>query len=67
MLRQLDHDWRGFFAARAAWTADPATFVGRPRLARSKDKQQGRNLLIYDSQAISQTGLRRASPEQPPA
>jgi putative transposase len=32
VLRQLDHDWRGCFAARAAWKADPSTFVGRPRL-----------------------------------
>ena len=30
VLRQLDRDWRGFFAARAAWKADPSTFVGRP-------------------------------------
>jgi putative transposase len=61
VLRQLDRDWRGFFAARAAWKADPSTFVGRPRLPRYKDKQQGRNLLIYDLRAISQTSLRRGT------
>jgi putative transposase len=59
VLRQLDRNWRGFFAALQAWKADPSTFVGRPRLPRYKDKQQGRNLLIYDIQAISVTGLRR--------
>jgi putative transposase len=59
VLRQLDRDWRCFFAALAAWTADPAKFVGRPRLPRYKDKHKGRNLLIYDLQAISLTGLRR--------
>jgi putative transposase len=59
VLRQLDRDWRSFFAALEAWTADPAQFLGRPRLPRYTDKQKGRNLLIYDSQAISLTGLRR--------
>jgi putative transposase len=59
VLRQLDRDWRAFFAALGAWTADPAKFVRRPCLPRYKDKQQGRNLLSYDLQAISVTGLRR--------
>jgi putative transposase len=59
VLRQLDRDWRAFFAALEAWKADPSPFLGRPRLPRYKDKQHGRNLLIYDLQAISLTGLRR--------
>jgi putative transposase len=59
VLRQLDHDWRAFFADLAAWNADPSRFVGRPRLPGYKDKHTGRNLLIYDIQAISLTGLRR--------
>jgi len=59
VLRQLDHDWRAFFAELAAWKADPSKFVGRPRLPGYKDKHKGRNLLVYDMQAISLTGLRR--------
>ncbi len=59
VLRQLDRDWRGFFAALEAWKADPSQFLGRPRLPRYKDKQQGRNLLVYDIQAISLTALKR--------
>jgi putative transposase len=59
VLRQLDRDWRGFFAALSAWQADPAKFLGRPRLTGYKDKQTGRNLLIYDIQALSAPGLRR--------
>jgi putative transposase len=58
VLRQLDRDWRAFFAARDAWQTAPARFLGRPRLPRYKDKQRGRNLLIYDLQAISQRELR---------
>jgi putative transposase len=59
VLRQLDRDWRGFFAALAAWQADPSKFLGRPKLPGYKDKQTGRNLLIYDLQAFSAPGLRR--------
>jgi putative transposase len=59
VLRQLDKNWRSFFAARDAWREDPSQFVGRPRLPGYKDKQAGRNLLIYDLQAISTTGLQR--------
>jgi putative transposase len=59
VLRQLDHDWRAFFADMQAWKADPSKVLGWPRLPRYKDKHKGRNLLIYDIQAISLTGLRR--------
>ena len=59
VLRQLHHDWTAFFAHLDAWKADPSKFVGRPRLPGYKDKQKGRNLLVYDIQAISLTGLQR--------
>jgi putative transposase len=59
VLRQLDRDWRGFFAALAAWQADPSKFLGRPKLPGYKDKQHGRNILIYDLEALSTPGLRR--------
>jgi putative transposase len=59
VLRQLDRDWRAFFAALAAWQADSSQFLGRPRLPGYKDKQKGRNLLIYDIQAISLVGLKK--------
>ncbi len=59
VLRQLERNWRGFVAALAAWKEDPSKFLGRPRLPGYKDKQRGRNLLIYDIRAISLMGLRR--------
>jgi putative transposase len=59
VLRLLDKNWKSFFRARDAWEEDPSRFLGRPRLPRYKDKQAGRNLLIYDLQAISTTGLQR--------
>ena len=59
ILRQLDKNWRAFFAAGEAYRKDPSKFVGRPRLPKYKDKTTGRFLLTYDKQAISRTALRR--------
>jgi IS605 OrfB family transposase len=58
VLRVLDKNWQSFFAALAAWKDDPSTFLGRPRLPHYKDKQQGRNLLVYTIQALSLPALR---------
>jgi len=58
VLRVLDKNWHSFFAALEAWRGDPSKFLGRPRLPRYKDKQQGRNLLIYTIQTLSLPALR---------
>src|SRR2546422_7126538 len=59
VLRLLDKNWRSFFAALKAWQADPSKFLGRPKLPKYKDKQHGRNILIYDIQALSLKGLKK--------
>jgi putative transposase len=58
VLMPLDRNWQSFFAALEAWREDPSKFLGRPRLPRYKDKQTGRNLLIYTPQALSIPALR---------
>ena len=58
VLRILDQNWQSFFAALAAWQADPSKFLGRPKLPGYKDKQRGRNLLVYTIQALSIPALR---------
>jgi putative transposase len=52
VLRQVAFVWSSYFAACAAWEADPSRFLGHPRLPKYRD-QQGRNLLTYTEQAIS--------------
>jgi putative transposase len=54
----LDQNWLSFFAALVAWQADPSKFLGRPKLPGYKDKQRGRNLLVYTIQALSIPALR---------
>ena len=59
VLDQLHKNWKSYFAAVKAYNEDPAKFVGHPKLPKYKDKQQGRNILIYDIQAISKKELRK--------
>nr|BBH87408.1 transposase [Thermosporothrix sp. COM3] len=59
VLRTLDKNWKSFFRAIAEWREHPEKFLGRPCLPKYKDKQQGRNLLIYTIQAISKPALRQ--------
>ena len=58
VLQILDKNWQSFFAALAAWQKDPSQFLGRPKLPGYKDKQKGRNLLVYTLQAVSVPALR---------
>ncbi|HEY7347671.1 MAG TPA: transposase [Ktedonobacterales bacterium] len=59
ILRQLDTNWRAFFAALEAWKEAPGKFLGRPKLPKYKHKTRGRFLLIYDLQALSRRALAR--------
>lgn len=59
ILRQLDKNWRAYFAALDAYRDDKSKFLGRPKMPRYKHKTAGRFLLIYDRQAISKTALKR--------
>src|SRR5215469_9686665 len=52
ILILLHKNWIAFFAALEAYKADPSLFTGRPKLPKYKDKVKGRNILIYDRQAL---------------
>jgi IS605 OrfB family transposase len=60
VLRQVTLAWKGYFAACAAWQADPSRFLGHPKLPKYLDKR-GRNLLTYTEQAISRAPKHRGS------
>jgi putative transposase len=65
VLKQLDHDWRAFFAALLEWEEHPEKFLGRPRLPKYKHKNEGRNLLVYTAQAVSQRAFKKKGVIQP--
>ena len=58
VLRLLEKNWQSYFATMAAWQADPSKFLGHPKLPGYKDKQKGRNLLVYTIPALSVPALR---------
>ena len=59
VLRMLDKNWQGFFAAMRAYRADPSKFRTRPGLPRYLDKTDGRYVLVYTIQALSRPALKR--------
>lgn len=59
VLRILDKNWQSFFKASKAYSEDPRTFTGKPKLPKYKHKIKGRNLLVYTIQAISKTSLKK--------
>ena len=61
ILIQLDKNWKSFFKANDAYKADPSKFLGRPNLPKYKDKERGRNILIYDMQALSRRALKQGT------
>lgn len=52
ILILIDKNWKSFKNGLAAYHEDPSKFTGRPKLPGYKHKEKGRNILIYDIQAI---------------
>jgi putative transposase len=59
ILIQLHKNWRGFFEALKVYQEDPSPFTGRPKLPGYKDKEKGRNILIYDKQALGKRAFHK--------
>jgi len=58
VFKQLDKNWKSYFAALEVYKADPSKFLGRPKLPGYKDKKAGRNVLVYTIQALSKPALK---------
>ncbi len=59
VLKLLDKNWKAWEEAIKEWKEHPEKFLGHPALPKYKDKQKGRNILIYTIQAISKKALKR--------
>jgi putative transposase len=59
ILIQLHKNWLSFFEAMGAYREDPSSFTGRPKLPGYKDKEKGRNILIYDKQALGKRAFKK--------
>jgi putative transposase len=52
ILILIHKNWVSFFRALEEWKEHPEKFAGRPKIPGYKPKEKGRNILIYDKQAI---------------
>jgi putative transposase len=59
ILIAVDKNWRSFRAALKEWYGHPEKFTGRPKIPGYKQKEKGRNLLIYDIQAIGKRAYKK--------
>jgi len=59
ILILIDKNWRSFRNALAQWYEHPEKFTGRPSLPGYKPKEKGRNILIYDVQAIGKRAFKQ--------
>jgi len=59
ILIQLHKNWMSFFEAFKAYQEDPSPFTGRPKLPKYKEKEKGRNILLYDKQALGKRAFQK--------
>ena len=59
ILRKLDKNFISFFNAYKDYKVNPHKYLGKPKLPKYKDKGKGRNIVIYNNQAISKKELKR--------
>lgn len=57
ILMVLDKNWKAFQAASKSYQKNALLFLGKPKLPKYKHKTDGRNLLIYTVQALSEPAL----------
>jgi putative transposase len=58
VVKQVIADWWNIWKSLVAYKKNPEKFTGRPNLPHYKEKQKGRNLLIYTIQAIGKPALK---------
>src|SRR5437667_3739497 len=59
ILILIHKNWMAFFKANEAYKEDPSKFLGRPNIPGYKDKEKGRNILIYDKQALGKRAFKK--------
>lgn len=59
VIKQVAQSFQSYFAAWRAYQKDSSKFLGKPKLPKYKHKTKGRNILIYNYQAVSKRGLKQ--------
>jgi putative transposase len=59
ILILIDKNWHSFREALKEWYEHPEKFTGRPKMPGYKHKEKGRNILIYDIQALGKRAYKK--------
>ncbi|ABA24785.1 Transposase, IS891/IS1136/IS1341 (plasmid) [Trichormus variabilis ATCC 29413] len=59
VLMVLHRNWKSFFETHKAYKQNPSKFKGCPKLPKYKNKEKGRNIVIYELGAISKPLLKQ--------
>jgi putative transposase len=61
VLMVLGKNWKAFKEATKVYQKNPSKFLGKPKLPKYKNKEKGRNLVIYTIQALSKIALAKGT------
>lgn len=59
VFRQVDKCFKSYKSAKEEYKIKPEKFLGEPKLPKYKHKIQGRNILTFNNQAVSQKSLKK--------
>jgi putative transposase len=59
VLILIDKNWKAFRRGLQEWYEHPEKFTGRPKIPGYKHKEKGRNILIYDKQALGKRAFKK--------
>src|SRR5437899_808889 len=59
VLILIDKDWRSFRKGLKEYYEYPEKFTGKPKIPGYKHKERGRNILIYDKQALGKRAFKK--------
>ena len=59
ILILIDKNWKSFRKSLKEWKKHPEKFTGKPKIPGYKHKEKGRNILIYDKQALGKGAFKK--------
>jgi putative transposase len=59
ILILIDKNWKSFRKSLREWKKHPEKYTGKPKIPGYKHKEKGRNLLIYDKQALGKRAFKK--------
>ncbi|NEO48893.1 MAG: IS200/IS605 family element transposase accessory protein TnpB [Moorea sp. SIO4A3] len=59
IIKRVTSTWRGYFQGYKEWRKYPDKFFAEPKIPKYKDKQKGRNVVIYSHESVYKSALKQ--------